>query len=57
MIALLIEFIYMLKIHKMQNNNILLKKSENNGPKNLKDPKTFIEFQIICIMFFKNIEE
>ena len=41
----------------MQNNNILLKKSENNGPKNLKDPKTFIEFQIICIMFFKNIEE
>ena len=41
-IALLIKFFYMLKIHMMQNINVLLK-TWKNVLENLKDSKTFIK--------------
>ena len=56
-IALLIKFIYILSIHLKQNINILFKKYENKGCKDVKDPKIYIECANNMQCVYKNIED
>ena len=59
-VALLIKFTYLLKIHMMQNINILsknVKKKKKNGLENLKDFNTFTEYSNNIQDVYKSFED
>ena len=53
---ILIEFIYMQKIHRKQNINFLINKREKTGLKYLDDSKAFVEYSNYMDDIYKNIE-
>ena len=51
------KFVYMLKIHLKQNNQLLINKQASAGLKHINDLKAFTEFSNDMNDIYENIEE